>query len=252
MSKEQERQLSTEQRTHGDIEFQALESTRVFGLRYLYQILWASAKFNFVYLLRADDDYFVCLEKLKAELHYRPRRALIWGSYHCLFRDIIYVDEAWILLTSDVIERFLSQDPQRILCHPHADQQIPVWINKLYSNNDSLVHFDEHRLHHFPPATRLSKKFSDLTRVCDSYLGIHGASPGMMRDFWRDSGDAPKSNSTLKLTRISETCHFPNVFNISKITGSYKFELRPCITNPRWTPKEGMWLGIHYGAKRKT
>ena len=185
--------------------------------------MWATAKFNFVYLLRVDDDYFVCLEKLKAELYHRPRKTLIWGSYHCLFRDIIYVDEAWILFTSDVIERFLSQDPQRILCHAHADQQIPVWINKLYTyNNNSLIYFDDRRLHHYPLARRLSNKFNKLTRVCDTYLGIHGTPPGMMRNVWRDSGDVPESmrNSSLKLTRVTETCHFPNVFNISKITGS--------------------------------
>lgn len=251
LSKEKERELSTEQKSHGDIEFQALESTRIFGLRYLYQIIWATAKFNFVYLLRVDDDYFVCLERLKAELYYRPTERLIWGSYHCLYRDLIYVDEAWILFSSDIIERFLSQDPRSILCHPHADQQIPVWINKLYNYNESLVHFDDRRLHLYPPAKTL-EKFNNLSRVCNSYLGVHGSSAEMMLNFGCDSGDAPKSNSSLKLTPVTETCHFPNVFNISKIIGPYKFELRPCLTNPRWTPKEEMWLGIHSGGKIKT
>lgn len=215
--------------------------------------MWATAKFNFVYLLRVDDDYFVCLEKLKAEFYHRPRRALIWGSYHCMVRDRIYVDEAWILYTSDVIERFLSQDPQRVVCHAQADQQIAFWINKLYSYNDSLIQFHDRRLHHDPPARTLGNKFNNLTRVCGKYIGIHGTSPEMMRDFWhRDSGDVPKSNSSLKLTRVTETCRLPNVFNISTITGPYKFNLRPCITNPRWRTREGMWLGGRYGSKRKT
>lgn len=236
---------------HGDIEFQALESTRIFGLRFLYQIMWATAKFHFVYLLRVDDDFFVCLERLKAELPYRPTERLIWGSYHCWYRDLIYVDEAWLLFSSDIVERFLSQDPRRILCHPHADQQIPVWINKLYSYNESLVHFDDRRLHLYPPAVTL-EKFRNLHQVCNSYVGVHGSSPEMMRNFGHHGGDAPKSNSSLKSTHVTETCHFPNVFNISKITGPYKFELRPCLTNPRWTPKEEMWLGIQSGGKRKT
>ncbi|KAJ7386562.1 hypothetical protein OS493_008699 [Desmophyllum pertusum] len=252
LSEEQERELSTEQKTHGDIEFMALESTRNFGLRYLYHIMWATAKFNFVYLLRVDDDYFVCLERLKAELYHRPTTMLIWGSYHCWFQDLIYVDEAWILFTSDVIERFLSQDPGSMLCHPHADQQISVWLNKLYRYNQTLVHFDDHRLHHFPPARELDI-FYNVSRVCDSHLGVHGSSPEMIRNFWRNSGDGARLIIlSLTLTRITETCHFPNVFNISKIFGPYQFELRPCIANPRWTANEGMWLGITLGGKAKT
>lgn len=74
----------------------------------------------------------------------------------------------------------------------------------------------------------------------------------MMLNFGRLSGDGPKSNSSLKLTTVTKTCHFPNVFDISKITGPYKFELRPCLTNPRWTPNEEMWLGIHSGGNIKT
>ncbi|KAJ7386560.1 hypothetical protein OS493_008697 [Desmophyllum pertusum] len=246
LSEEQERELSTEQKTHGDIEFMALESTRNFGLRYLYHIMWATAKFNFVYLLRVDDDYFVCLERLKAELYHRPTTMLIWGSYHCSFQDLIYVDEAWILFTSDVIERFLSQDPRSMLCHPHADQQISVWLNKLYGYNQTLVHFDDHRLHHFPPARELDI-FDNVSRVCDSHLGVHGSSPEMIRNFWRNSGDGARLiKRSLTLTRITETCHFPNVFNISLFDRPpYQFELRPCIANPRWTPNEGMWLGTH-------
>lgn len=143
------------------------------------------------------------------------------------------------------------QDPRSILCHPHADQQIPVWINKLYNHNESLANFDDRRLHLYPPAKTL-EKFNNLSQVCDSYLGVHGSSPEMMLNFGRLSGDGPKSNSSLKLTTVTKTCHFPNVFDISKITGPYKFELRPCLTNPRWTPNEEMWLGIHSGGNIKT
>lgn len=221
----------------------SLEVTRIFGIRFLYQIIWAKAKFDFAYMLHMDDDYFLCLEKLKAELYHRPRKTLVWGSYHCSFQDIIYVDEAWILFTSDVIEQFLSQDPQRVVCHPHSDQQIAVWLSSLYGNKTTLTEFDDRRLHHYPPAREL-KHFKSFPRVCDKFLGVHGSSPEMIRNFWHNSGDSPVMFiRSPKLTRITETCHFPNVFNISKMGGMYKFELRPCIGNPRWTPGEGMWQG---------
>jgi len=223
----------------------ALEVTRIFGIRFLYQIMWAKAKFDFTYMLHMDDDYFLCLDKLKSELYHRPRKSLVWGSYHCSYQDLIYVDEAWIVFSADVIERFLSQDPRSVVCHPHSDQQIGFWLHSLYGNKTSLVEFDDHRLHHYPPAREL-EKFKNFSRVCDQYLGVHGSSPEMIRNFGLDSRDTRELiTSSLPLTRITETCYFPNVFNISLMGGMYKFELRPCIANPRWTPGEGMWQGTH-------
>ena len=223
----------------------ALEVTRIFGIRFLYQIMWAKAKFDFAYMLHMDDDYFLCLDQLKAELFHRPRKSLVWGSFHCGSKDIIYVDEAWIVFSADVIERFLSQDPRRVVCHPHSDQQIAFWLRSLYGNKSSLIEFDDHRLHHYPPARDL-EIFKNFPRVCDKYLGVHGSSPDMIRNLSRDSGDQYSLiKRPLPLTRITETCHLPNVFNISLMAGMYQFELRPCISNPRWTPGEGMWQGTH-------
>jgi len=243
LSEEQENALIEEQDTYRDIEFMALEVTRIFGIRFLFQIMWAKAKFDFTYMLHMDDDYFLCLDKLKSELYHRPRKTLVWGSFHCSFQDIIYVDEAWIVFSEDVIERFLSQDPRSVVCHPHSDQQIAFWLRSLYGNKTSLIEFDDRRLHHYPPARGI-EKFKNFSRVCDKYIGVHGSSPEMIRNFGRDSGDAHKLiTRSLTLTRITETCHFPNVFKISEMAGMYKFELRPCIKNPRWTPGEGMWKG---------
>ena len=223
----------------------ALEVTRIFGIRFLYQIMWAKAKFDFDYMLHMDDDYFLCLDKLKSELYHRPARSLVWGSYHCKSQDIIYVDEAWIVFSTDVIERFLSQDPRSIVCHPHSDQQIAFWLGSLYGGKTSLIEFNDRRLHHYPPARQL-EKFKNFPQVCRTYLGVHGSSPEMIRNFGRDSGDAPSwVTRSLALTRLTKTCHFRNVFNISLVAGMYKFELRPCIANPRWTPGEGMWRGTH-------
>ena len=223
----------------------ALEVTRIFGIRFLYQIMWAKAKFDFAYMLHMDDDYFLCLDKLKSELYHRPTKSLVWGSYHCASQGIIYVDEAWIVFSADVIERFLSQDPRSVVCHPHSDQQIAFWLSSLYGNKTSLIEFDDRRLHHYPPAREL-EKFKNFPRVCNTYLGVHGSSPEMIRNLGQDSGDAPALiTRSLALTRITATCHFPNVFNISLVAGMYKFELKPCIANPRWTPGEGMWQGTH-------
>ena len=250
LTKELQKNLSAEQKIHRDIEFMPFEETRIFGIRFLYQIMWAKAKYEFKFMLHMDDDYFLCLEKLKSELYHRPKKSLVWGSYHCSFKDIIYVDEAWIIFSSDVIEQFLSQDPQTILCHPHSDQQIAVWLSTLYGSKKSLIEFHDGRLHHYPPARKLDK-FKNLPQVCDNFLGVHGSSPEMIKKFGRNSADRRRILKLPKLTRITETCHFPNVFNISKVAGMYQFDLRPCITNPRWTPGEGMWRGTQWDQQQK-
>ena len=211
--------------------------------------MWATAKYNFSYLLRIDDDYFICIERLLHELHHRPTKMLSWGSYHCTFKDLIYVDEAWLLFTYDVIARFLLQDPHQILCHPHADQQLQIWINTVYNQSENLIHYDDRRLHHFPPAKRV-REFRFANHVCDTFMGVHGSSPALMRRFWRRSNDSAKEVTSL--TEISQSCDKQNVFNISLMGEPYKFELRPCIENPQWTPDETMWLGIIAGVKKKT
>ncbi|XP_068675382.1 uncharacterized protein [Montipora foliosa] len=244
--KEDKAKLSNEKHIYKDIEFQPVVGGRSFGLRYLYQMMWAAVKYNFTYFLRLDDDYFVCLERLKYELRHRPTKMLSWGWFHCQFRDLIYVDEAWTLFTHDVIVRFLSQDPQRILCYPHADQQIPIWINSVFNKGDNLISFDDRRLHH-PKNPNKVKIFEKLTNTCDSFMGIHGSSPELMQRFWKYSND--KAKEITLLTEISQTCNKPFVFDISKMGKAFRFDLRPCLQNPRWAPGEIMWTGIHSGAK---
>lgn len=68
--------------------------------------MWVKVKFDFVYMFYMDDDYFLCLDKFKLELYYRLMRLLVWGFYYCVFWDIIYVDEVWIVFFVDVIECF--------------------------------------------------------------------------------------------------------------------------------------------------
>ncbi|XP_068728372.1 beta-1,3-galactosyltransferase sqv-2-like isoform X2 [Montipora capricornis] len=110
-----------------DIELQPLLGWE-FGLRFLYQINWAYAKFDFQYLLRLDDDYFLCLKRLLAELPMRPKENLIWGHFHCE-AGITWIDESFMIFTPDIISKFLSQNKSTMLCHPHADQQIGLWLN---------------------------------------------------------------------------------------------------------------------------
>ncbi|XP_068677014.1 uncharacterized protein [Montipora foliosa] len=238
--------LANEKNIYKDIEFQPVVGGRTFGLRYLYQMMWAAVKYKFTYFLRLDDDYFLCLERLKFELRHRPTKILSWGRYHC-GTGLIYMDEAWTLFTHDVIVRFLSQDPQRILCHPHADQQLPIWINSVFNKSDNLIHFDDQRLH-LSKGPEKVKMFEKLTNACDSFMGIHGSSPELMQRFWKYSNDNAKEVTAL--TGILQTCKKPFAFDVSRMGKAFRFDPRPCIQNPQWRPGEIMWTGINSGAKK--
>lgn len=57
---------------------------------------------------------------------------------------------------------------------------------------------------------------------------------------------------TPPLTDISQTCDQPNVFNISLMGKSYKFNSMPCIENPQRTHEEQVWLGVYSGGSKLT
>ena len=91
-----------------DIKLQPLKGGRgQFGFRFLNQIKWAAAKFNFQYLLRIDDDYFLCPKRLLFELPLRPKQNLVWGFFHCQ-AGITWLDEAFMIFSEDIIQTFLA------------------------------------------------------------------------------------------------------------------------------------------------
>ena len=67
----------------GDLVLLNTPSGANFALRLLALFEWANKTLSFDYLLRIDDDQFLCLERLLAELPYRPRKRLYWGYMHC-------------------------------------------------------------------------------------------------------------------------------------------------------------------------
>ena len=70
--------------------------------------------------------------------------------------------------------------PNEIPCQPHADQEIPVWLDSVFTKDNALTHFDDGRLHHYPPA-KVVDKFKSVKRVCDFYMGVRSSLPEQMR-----------------------------------------------------------------------
>ena len=81
---EVQRRLRNESRLHGDLIYAKSPPGQNFARRYLWMIKWARDHYDFKYLLRLDDDYFLCFRKLVNELEFhRPRQHFTWGWLHC-------------------------------------------------------------------------------------------------------------------------------------------------------------------------
>lgn len=223
-----------ERNRYHDLEFLPVAGGLVFGQRFLNQIKWAKAKFDFQYLLKIDDDYFLCLKRLVSELPARPKNSLVWGHFHCE-AGITWADEAFVIFSRDIIHKFLAQDKNKMLCHPFGDQTFSLWLN-----NMTKEYFHDTRLHHDPPAS-FSPKFENLTNVCDSYIGIHGTYEKKMREFGLNSNDGVKDLDALAIPSFSSFCPTTR-FDHRVFFSPYNFEPKPCIGNPTWIRSTGMYI----------
>ena len=192
------------------------------------------AKFDFRYLLRIDDDYFLCLKRLLSELPTRPKKNLIWGHFHCQ-RRITWMDEAFMIFSNDIIQKFLAQNESTMLCHPHADQQIALWWKSIANK----TFFHDTRLHDHPPAS-FTHKFDSITNVCDSYLGVHGAYVNKMRYLGLNANDSIKLVQPIpKFSTFCSTTRFDH----RVLNRPWRFDPRPCKDNPTWNLEKKMYVG---------
>jgi hypothetical protein len=76
--------LENERKVFGDLILADTPGGLNFGLWYLWMIEWATERYDFQYIVKLDDDYFVCFDKLINELEFhRPKKRLTWGWLHC-------------------------------------------------------------------------------------------------------------------------------------------------------------------------
>ena len=178
-----------------------------------------------------DDDYFLCLDVFLHQLPMPARSLYHWGYLHCV-RNLVRPEESIILLSKDVIDLFLGQDPFQMLCHPFADQAVAVWKQQL---NLPDFYRGDSRLHHDPPASFL-KKFQTLSNLCHSYIGIHGTYHKEMRKFWKNRGNTTSKllNDTKILDYFFAECAFKQTMDWRQFRPEWNYPPRRCIENPTW------------------
>ena len=234
--------LLTEATRYSDLYFQDLEGGHDFGKRFLFHMVWAMQNYKFDYFVRMDDDYFLCMDRFILEVPMPPKSLYHWGWVHCI-QGIVRPEESVILLSKDIIAKYLGQDPDKILCNRWADQMIAIWSGIL-----KLPNFYRHddRLHHHPPA-RDVETFRTERNICTTYIGIHGSYPQQMLTLWKHRGKKiyPAGKS---LDDYASSCQYDSVFDWRSFSALWKAQPKLCKTNPDW----GGSHGITYSGRQGT
>ncbi|XP_057300552.1 uncharacterized protein LOC130633660 [Hydractinia symbiolongicarpus] len=237
--------IKNESRTYHDMHFQNLSGGVEFGKRFLYHMVYAVTNYHFDYFLRMDDDYFFCMEKFLHEIPVPMEKYFHWGWVHNV-PNITRPEESMILFSRDVIELFLSQDPNKMLCHPLADQMVAAWSNHL-----SMTYLFRHdsRLHHHPPVRDLPH-IKNSRNICGRFIGVHGAYPNEMKTLWHNRGKQ-SIYTTLKYNSHIVTIQRP--FRWQLFDHTWQYEPKPCVSNPSWnTSKLFVTKGFYSGRQSES
>ena len=235
--------LMNEQLTYRDIHFQNINGGFLFGIRFIYHLVYAMLNYKFHYILRADDDYFLCFDKILYELPKSPIPMFHWGWVHQT-SSVVRPDESINMFSYDVVRKYLFQDINLFYCHPLGGQLIAIWTSTLGINN--LFRHDKRLFYN--PKFNASLMFTQRN-FCKHYIGIHGAYPDYMLHFWkyRKSNDSHlkykgdlKGNSKLI---PSEIFHWEN------LKPYWRYEPKLCIEQSIWVSKNEEQQGQYFKGK---
>ena len=188
-----------------------------------------------------DDDVFFCLSEFLTQLPPTPLKHFHWGWVHCE-KFLTRPEESVIMFSYDVIREFLNQKPNKLWCHPFADQMIAMWLEEL-----DIGHILRHdyRIHHHPVVREMPTS-KDRRYICRDYLAIHGSSPRDVLSFWKTKGNlGPKD--LYSIDRLTRSC--PSTFSFDwNSLGIWQYRPKKCITKPVWNTKkhqtkDGMYVG---------
>ena len=240
-AKDISKQLQLESKLNEDIEFLPLSEGISFGLRLLLVLKWSTRNYDFQYLLRMDDDYYMCLDGLLEELSRLPAAKILRGYMHCKYKAT-RVDEGWMLLSNVLIKSFLSRE-NSLLCHPMGDQQVALWLND--EKNVAIYH--DFRIHHHPPASKVHR-FKENPLVCRQYIAVHGTYPSLMEMFW-DASLRSRQSQVVPDTPLMPSyqyCSYDGPFDWRFIGTEgtwYRLPPKPCRDNPTWNLTNSPFMG---------
>ncbi|XP_031563750.1 probable beta-1,3-galactosyltransferase 1 [Actinia tenebrosa] len=226
--------LTEEHSKYNDIEFMTVPRGLNFGLRMLWLIDWSISNYDFDFLLRLDDDYLVCLERLVNELKTRKALRLYWGYFHCMQEGQVRADEAFLMLSKDVIKSIL-QHRDDLFCSPFGDQSVAMWMKRI----DHVIYFHDTRLLH--EGMKSGKYATD--QLCQSYIGVHNVYPSNAFEIWKQFRLQKKVIYDVpEIIPFNKLCKYSKLFDWRNMEEEYRFKPDRCINEPVWKHIK-MWGG---------
>lgn len=192
--------LRAESDAHGDLVFMDIDTGMNFALKLLWAMRWMSQRFTFDFFLRLDDDYFLCLRRLLDELDATlttaaaedaPALAFMAGHRYCEIAGRERIDEAYLLLSEELVDRVLSASD--LQCGGHAGVTVAWWFTKgqllntlgdvQWVGDPRLDHVGDFFLDDAPPRHRHYdvRHYAD---VCVTHMGVHHAYPDSIAKLW--------------------------------------------------------------------
>ena len=182
---------------HGDIIAQDVGGGMVFGLKLLLAMKWMSERYSFDFFLRLDNDYFLCLERLLHEIDCMSSIGnqscpIFSGSRVCGHKgtESAYVDEAYILFSSVVVERILATC--NLTCSGYGSLTASAWlrVGGVGNPRGDVAWVNDYRLDQTGSFGGGSEKgevgHEQYDPVCIRGLGIHHAYPPRMHQLWTE------------------------------------------------------------------
>lgn len=199
--------LEEEIMTHGDVVVQDIEPGMNFGLKLLSAMRWMSYHFTFDFFLRLDDDYFLCLERLLRDLDcllsQEEQHSPIFAGYRVCHqtRNVKYVDEAYLLFSSTIIDRLLATSDLK--CSSKGSHTAAAWmrIGGPGNLNGDVAVVHDNRLDQYGRWWRrvsaANDTHSEYSPICEQGMGTHRIYPEAMKKIWiEESGRIYVTDST--------------------------------------------------------
>ena len=145
-----------------------LDIERSLSIR-LYRFLQFIDKYSYMYALRVDDDYFVCLAELVHELRLQGELKLFYrGWFHCGIP--LRADESFVLISQD-LATWIITSPLPLNFGFYGGVQLGKWLSPFnisrWADNARLLHVAEELVFD--------------SNFCKNYVGVHNPAQGITK-----------------------------------------------------------------------
>lgn len=192
--------LAAEIDAFGDVVVMEMERGMNFAAKMLWAMRWLKDRYAFDFFLRLDDDYFLCLNRLLGELEANRERLmleapLLYGGFRYCEATKTRVDEAYMLLSTGLVDRVLST--AGLMCGAHAGLTAGWWFAEHHQGNvdNDVRWFFDSRLDHqgiwWLEVQRGGLSNSDYRQVCERHIGVHHTYAEDMGSLWSAAKDNP-------------------------------------------------------------